>query len=697
MLIGGNMMLSNRNDRRNRLGGSKMNVNKGLKAPAFVYILLILIAAVVLASCGQITETAPTPTPIDPTATPEPELGSISGLVWNDECLNDGGSMLPGCTQNVDNSGFVGNGILDMGEVGIGTARIFLGTGICPSEGLAMIMAGEDGSYSFNGLMPGDYCITVEDLDQDPAVWTYPQVDKASKVSRMTVTVKAGAVVSDVNFGRDYIDQLPPAPTETPEPACMDQAQFIGDVTIPDGTRFDPGVSFTKTWRFRNNGTCTWTKDYSIVHVAGNSLLGPDVMTFPAVVEPGEIIDISLALKAPVTEGSYTGYWKFRNAVNEQFGIGDGGNSSFWVSIKVGPEPEPEFTDWRGEYFSNKNLEGEPAFLKNDKTLDKTWGLRSPNEDFLPRDNFSIRWTRELEFEGKTYRFYMDITDGGKLYIDDVLVLNEWVDSERRLVTVDVTLTKGKHGIKFEYYNAYGGAVAQLWYKVLNAPSFEGWKAWYWMNKTMNSDLVLIRDEPEINFDWNDGGPVSGGQANKFSAQWKRTFVFEPGLYSLQAIADDGIRVYVDGVRVINEWHDSAGDEIYTAELELSGQHEITVQYYENAGKAKVKFDWELKEPANHTPEAVNDVYSVAQNEVLEVGAPGLLTNDLDLDGDELSVSLETGPSNGLLELHEDGSFIYTPNEGFSGEDSFSYVVSDGKLDSEIGLVTITVVQSEDS
>jgi hypothetical protein len=674
-----------------------MNANNGQKAPAFVYILLILIAAVMVTACGQITETAPTPTPIDPTATPEPELGSISGLVWNDECLNDGGAMLPGCTQNVDSPEYVGNGILDKEEKGIGNARILLGTGICPSEGLAMIMAEEDGSYSFNGLLPGDYCITVEDLDQDPGIWTYPQVDKSSKVSRMTVTLKAGSVVSDVNFGRDYIELLPPAPTETPEPACTDQAQFIGDVTIADGTRFDPGVSFTKTWRFRNSGTCTWTKDYSIVHVAGSSLLGPDVMTFPAVVEPGEIIDISLALKAPVTDGSYAGYWKFRNDVNEQFGIGDGGDSSFWVSIEVGPEPEPEFTDWRGEYFSNKNLEGEPAFLKNDKTLDKTWGLRSPNEDFLPRDNFSVRWTRELEFQEKTYRFYMDITDGGKLYIDDVLVLNEWVDSERRLVTVDVALKKGKHEIKFEYYNAYGGAVAQLWYQALNTSVFEGWKAWYWMNKTMNSDLVLIRDEPEINFDWNDDGPVSGGRVNKFSAKWVRSFDFEAGLYTLGAIADDGIRVYVDGVLVINEWHDSAGSELYTAELELSGQHEITVQYYENAGKAKIKFDWELKEPANHAPEAVDDAYSVAQNEVLEVGASGLLANDVDLDGDELIVSLETGPSNGLLELHEDGSFIYTPNEGFSGEDSFGYVVSDSKLESGTGMVTITVVQSEDS
>ncbi len=47
--------------------------------------------------------------------------------------------------------------------------------------------------------------------------------------------------------------------------ACTDRAQFVADVTVPDGTRYDPGATFTKTWRLRNAGTCTWTTSYTMV------------------------------------------------------------------------------------------------------------------------------------------------------------------------------------------------------------------------------------------------------------------------------------------------------------------------------------------------------------------------------------------------------------------------------------------------
>ena len=228
--------------------------------------------------------------------------------------------------------------------------------------------------------------------------------------------------------------------------------------------------------------------------------------------------------------------------------------------------------------------------------------------------------------------------------------------------------------------------------EVLTEPVYQGWMAMYWMNKTMDSDLVVIRDESEIKFDWEDDGPVSGGRANKFSAQWKRTFEFEAGLYVLEAIADDGIRVYVDDALVIDEWHDSSGNEIYSVELELSGDHEITVLYYENAGVAKVQFEWELIEPENYAPEGVDDAYSVNQDEILEIEVPGVLANDIDLDGDDLIAFLEIEPSNGVLELSENGSFLYTPDEGFSGEDSFGYVASDGAAESEVGMVTISVL-----
>jgi VCBS repeat-containing protein len=95
--------------------------------------------------------------------------------------------------------------------------------------------------------------------------------------------------------------------------------------------------------------------------------------------------------------------------------------------------------------------------------------------------------------------------------------------------------------------------------------------------------------------------------------------------------------------------------------------------------------------PPNTPPVANNDAYSVNENAVLSVAAPGVLSNDSDADGDGLTAVVNVGPSNGTLTLNGDGSFSYTPNADFSGVDTFTYHASDGPLDSNVATVSITV------
>lgn len=93
----------------------------------------------------------------------------------------------------------------------------------------------------------------------------------------------------------------------------------------------------------------------------------------------------------------------------------------------------------------------------------------------------------------------------------------------------------------------------------------------------------------------------------------------------------------------------------------------------------------------NDAPEATNDSYNVQENKSLTVNAPGLLTNDLDVDGDSITSAMVTDVSHGTLQLGADGSFTYTPNVDFTGTDSFTYVASDGTLTSDPVTVTLTV------
>ncbi len=117
--------------------------------------------------------------------------------------------------------------------------------------------------------------------------------------------------------------------------AICDQVQFVSDLTAPDGSSFAPGAAFTKTWRLKNIGTCTWTTAYHLVWTGGDALGGPASILLPVSVAPGKLLDISVKLTAPATSGNYKGLWMLRNASNTQFGIGSTGTDPFWVSISV--------------------------------------------------------------------------------------------------------------------------------------------------------------------------------------------------------------------------------------------------------------------------------------------------------------------------------------------------------------------------
>jgi len=124
-----------------------------------------------------------------------------------------------------------------------------------------------------------------------------------------------------------------PSPTATAQVEC-DQIAFIEE-TVPDGTNFSPGQTFTKTWTVRNDGSCTWNSDYDIVFVSGDAMSAPASQQLTSgTVAPGQSIKISIDLKAPNAAGSHKGNFKLRNASGVLFGIGTK-DGPFWVEIMV--------------------------------------------------------------------------------------------------------------------------------------------------------------------------------------------------------------------------------------------------------------------------------------------------------------------------------------------------------------------------
>lgn len=114
-----------------------------------------------------------------------------------------------------------------------------------------------------------------------------------------------------------------------------DAAEFVSDVTYPDGSNVSLGSAFTKTWRIQNVGTCTWTTAYSFVFVSGERFGAPAAISLPGNVAPGQTIDLSVNLTAPNNNGRFRGDWKLRNASGVVFGVGSSASSNFYVDVSV--------------------------------------------------------------------------------------------------------------------------------------------------------------------------------------------------------------------------------------------------------------------------------------------------------------------------------------------------------------------------
>jgi len=139
-----------------------------------------------------------------------------------------------------------------------------------------------------------------------------------------------------------------PEPTSTPIPCNL--AQFVKDVTIPDGKVFFKGDHFTKVWRLRNIGSCSWTRDYSLFYSSGDKMGGATFIPFEKVISSGQTVDLLVDLTAPDEPGEYLGNWMLRSGSGAVFGIGAKADHPFWVQVKV-VERVVEWNRYRNDYF----------------------------------------------------------------------------------------------------------------------------------------------------------------------------------------------------------------------------------------------------------------------------------------------------------------------------------------------------------
>ncbi|MFN0085636.1 MAG: PA14 domain-containing protein [Blastocatellia bacterium] len=257
---------------------------------------------------------------------------------------------------------------------------------------------------------------------------------------------------------------------------------------------------------------------------------------------------------------------------------------------------------WRGEYFNNAVLEGASAMTRDDGSgpIDFDWGLRGPESGCgLNPDNFSARWTRVSYFGEGIYRFNLTADDGVRVYIDRQLRFERWRD-QASSHSFNVAISAGNHRIVVEYFEHVGAAALKLGWE--RHPCFaevpaDRWRGEYFNNPALSGAAAMIRDDGDagLNFDWGAGGPaaVCGINADDFSVRWSRRVLLDAGWRRFTVTADDGVRLFVNGKRVIDRWRNQA-PSAYTADLLLpAGRHHLVLEFYDHTAGATARLEWE--------------------------------------------------------------------------------------------------------
>ncbi|MCL4826494.1 MAG: hypothetical protein KJZ95_03950 [Caldilinea sp.] len=114
----------------------------------------------------------------------------------------------------------------------------------------------------------------------------------------------------------------------------------------------------------------------------------------------------------------------------------------------------------------------------------------------------------------------------------------------------------------------------------------------YFSNASLSGSPTLIRCDPTIWFDWGDWSPGPGLPSDNFSTRWTAQLTFPVnGNYTFRTTTDDGVRVYVDGALIINEWHPSDSNSYSASPWLSSGPHTLVVEHYEGGGRARLFFE----------------------------------------------------------------------------------------------------------
>lgn len=272
----------------------------------------------------------------------------------------------------------------------------------------------------------------------------------------------------------------------------------------------------------------------------------------------------------------------------------------------------------KGEYYDNLDFTN-LRVTRIDPAVDFSWDQSIPAAG-VGADTFSVRWTGQISPQySEMYTFYTTSDDGVRLWVNGQQLINNWTDHSPVENSGSIMLVAGqRYDIRLDYYENTLGAQIQLCWssasqpkqiipqsRLYSAPEVStptatptlgagaGLTGEYFDNIDL-TNLRVARLDSVVNFDWGNAAPVSGMGADTFSVRWTgRLLPRYSQTYTFYTTSDDGVRLWVDGQQIVNNWTDHAPTENRGTIALTAGQAvEIRLEYYENGGGALARLEW---------------------------------------------------------------------------------------------------------
>ncbi|MBS1566738.1 MAG: T9SS type A sorting domain-containing protein, partial [Bacteroidetes bacterium] len=332
---------------------------------------------------------------------------------------------------------------------------------------------------------------------------------------------------------------------------------------------------------------------------------------------PSTAVFSNATVAGTTASGLVQGTYKFQLLVTDNSAAS--ATSVVTVTVKAAALPAGNGTGLKGDYYNSVDLTGNIIASRTDATVNFNWTAAPVSG--LSLTNFSVRWSGQVQpLYSETYTFYTQSDDGIRVWVNGQKLIDNWTPHGTIENSGTISLIAGtKYDIVVEYFQQNGGAVASLWWSspstakaIIPASQLfpassstttpppppttgtgTGLKGDYYNSMDLSGNIIASQTDATVNFNWT-AAPVSGLGLTYFSVRWSGQVLPKyTETYTFYTQSDDGIRVWVNGQKLIDNWtlHGTV-ENSGTISLTAGTKYDIVVEYFQQTGGAVASLWW---------------------------------------------------------------------------------------------------------